>query len=262
MTEADYNITVALVGLTGVLLYTVILVVGYIKAMERVQAEVETEQNIRILVKDIFEELKNTIERGEDNMTEKNMIEKREPFEAEGIFNVDGKSFGGFLMPKIKPEITNNLTLEDLVTRKPTDDNYAEVLGLLAGLARSTYNDFKFYIAKSGDETKDYNFLQVVSKYEDDPYMHKLIFSKGVEYGLDSTELSKRFAYHVAEGNVLPLGENVKVLLEDGTGQCPTGVSPITNGLEGTEIAFIFGFIQKKNYDEWHKNTLPQKDEE
>ncbi|AMO26048.1 hypothetical protein Blue_226 [Bacillus phage Deep Blue] len=261
MTEADYNITVALVGLTGVLLYTVILVIGYIKAMERVQEEIETEENIRILVKDIFEELKNTIERGEDHMTEKSMIEKRNAFEADGELHVNELK-GGFLMPLIKPEIKNALTLEQIVTNKPTYENYTEVVKLLAELSRKTYENFKFYIAKSDDETKDYNFLQVVSKYEDDPYAHKLIFSKGVEYGLDSAELSRRFAYHVAEGNVLPLGENVKILLEDGTGQCPTGVSPITNGLEGTEIAFIFGFIQNKNYDEWHKNTFPQKDEE
>ncbi|AFQ96323.1 putative membrane protein [Bacillus phage vB_BceM_Bc431v3] len=262
MTEADHNITVAILGLSGVLLYTVILFIGYIKAVERVQEEAETEENIRILVKDIFEEVKNTIERGEDNMTETNMVDKRKPFEAEGSLWVDGTTQGGFLMPLIKPEIKNTLTLKDLVTRKPTYDNYTEVVELLAELAKKTFTDFKFYIAKSDDETKDYNFVQVVSKYEDDPYTHKLIFSKGVEYGLDSAELSRRFAYHVSEGNVLPLGEGMKILLEDGTGQCPTGVSPITNGLEGTEIAFIFGFIQEKNYDSWKENTFPKKDEE
>lgn len=255
MTEADYNMTVALVGLTGVLLYTAILLIGYIKAMERAQEEAETEENIRILVKDIFDELKNTIERGEDSMTE-----KKDKLVAEGMLTVDGQA--ALYMPVVKPEIKNHMSLTDLVTNKAEDRHYDVVVELLTSLARKTYQDYKFFIAKSEDETKDYNFLQVVSKYEDDPYTHKLIFSKGVEHGLDSAELSRRFAEYAKEGNVLRLGGEVVILTEDGTGQSPTGVSPISNGLEGSEIAFIFGFIQKKNYDEWYKNTFPQKDEE
>lgn len=262
MTEADYNLMFALLGFAGIILYTLVLFLGYLKAIKRSREELEAEQNILILVNDIFEDLKNTIEKGEENMTKHDTIEKRKPFEAEGELYIDGKSHGGFLMPVIKPEIKNTLTLEQVVTRKPTDDNYAEVIGLLADLARKTYNDFKFFVAKSDDETKDYNFLQVVSKYEDDPYAHKLIFSKGIEYGIDMAELSKRFAEYAEEGNVLPLGDNTVVLTNDGTGQSPTGVSPITNGLEGSEIAFIFGFIQDENYDEWHKNAFPQEDEE
>ncbi|ANY29217.1 putative membrane protein [Bacillus phage PK16] len=253
MTEADYNMTVALVGLTGVLLYTAILLIGYIKAMERAQEEAETEENIRILVKDIFDELKNTIERGEDSMTEAKVDHKGE---------VHIKTEGAIYMPLVKPEIKNHMSLTDLVTNKAEDRHYDVVVELLTSLARKTYQDYKFFIAKSEDETKDYNFLQVVSKYEDDPYTHKLIFSKGVEHGLDSAELSRRFAEYAKEGNVLRLGGEVVILTEDGTGQSPTGVSPISNGLEGSEIAFIFGFIQKKNYDEWYKNTFPQKDEE
>lgn len=255
MTEADYNMTVALVGLTGVLLYTAILFIGYIKAMERAQEEAETEENIRILVKDIFDELKNTIERGEDSMTE-----KKDKLVAEGTLEVEGRAT--LCMPVVKPEIKNYMSLTDLVTNKAEDRHYDVVVELLTSLVRKTYQDYKFFIAKSEDETKDYNFLQVVSKYEDDPYTHKLIFSKGVEHGLDSIELSRRFAEYAKAGKVLRLGEEVVILTEDGTGQSPTGVSPISNGLEGSEIAFIFGFIQKKNYDEWHKNTFPQKDEE
>lgn len=255
MTEADYNLMFALLGFAGIILYTLVLFLGYLKAIKRSREELEAEQNILILVNDIFEDLKNTIEKGEENMTE-----KQDKFVAEGTLKVDGRT--ALYMPVIKPEIKNTLTLEQVVTRKPTDDNYAEVIGLLADLARKTYNDFKFFVAKSDDETKDYNFLQVVSKYEDDPYAHKLIFSKGIEYGIDMAELSKRFAEYAEEGNVLPLGDNTVVLTNDGTGQSPTGVSPITNGLEGSEIAFIFGFIQDENYDEWHKNAFPQEDEE
>ncbi|AHN66529.1 hypothetical protein Bcp1_052 [Bacillus phage Bcp1] len=254
MTEADYNITVALVGLTGILLYTVILFIGYIKAVERVQEREETEQNIRELVEDIFKEVKNTIERGEDDMKEVKVDHKGELYVNE--------EKAAIYAPLVRPEIKNHMSLSDLVTNKPNDNHYDVVVNLLTSLARKTYQDYKFFIAKSDDETKDYNFLQVVSKYEDDPYTHKLIFSKGVEHGLDSAELSKRFAESAKAGDVLRLGEDVVILTEDGTGQSPTGVSPISNGLEGSEIAFIFGFIQKKNYDEWHKNTFPQKDEE
>lgn len=255
MTEADYNLMFALLGFAGIILYTLVLFLGYLKAIKRSREELEAEQNILILVNDIFEDLKNTIEKGEENMTE-----KKDKLVAEGMLTVDGQA--AIYMPLVKPEIKNTLTLEQVVTRKPTDDNYAEVISLLADLARKTYSDFKFFVAKSDDETKDYNFLQVVSKYEDDPYAHKLIFSKGIEYGIDMAELSKRFAEYAEEGNVLPLGDNTVLLTNDGTGQSPTGVSPITNGLEGSEIAFIFGFIQDENYDEWHKNAFPQEDEE
>lgn len=254
MTEADYNLMFALLGFAGIILYTLVLFLGYLKAIKRSREELEAEQNILILVNDIFEDLKNTIERGEDSMTEAKVDHK-------GELHIKNEG-AAFYVPLVQPEIKNYMSLTDLVTNKAEDKHYDVVVGLLAGLARKTYQDYKFFIAKSEDETKDYNFLQVVSKYEDDPYTHKLIFSKGVEHGLDSAELSKRFAEYAKEGNVLRLGEEVVILTEDGTGQSPTGVSPISNGLEGSEIAFIFGFIQKKNYDEWYKNTFPQKDEE
>ncbi|AHJ87079.1 hypothetical protein JBP901_gp014 [Bacillus phage JBP901] len=255
MTEADYNLMFAILGFAGIILYTLVLLLGYLKAIKRSREELEAEQNILILVNEIFEDLKNTIEKGEENMTE-----KQDKFVEEGTLEVDGRTT--LYMPTVKPEIMNHMSLTDLVTNKAEDQHYDVVVELLTSLARKTYQDYKFFIAKSEDETKDYNFLQVVSKYEDDPYTHKLIFSKGVEHGLDNMELSRRFAEHAKNGNVLRLGDEVVILTEDGTGQSPTGVSPISNGLEGSEIAFIFGFIQKKNYDEWYKNTFPQKDEE
>lgn len=255
MTEADYNLMFAILGFAGIILYTLVLLLGYLKAIKRSREELEAEQNILILVNEIFEDLKNTIEKGEENMTE-----KQDKFVEEGTLEVDGRTT--LYMPAVKPEIMNHMSLTDLVTNKAEDQHYDVVVELLTSLARKTYQNYKFFIAKSEDETKDYNFLQVVSKYEDDPYTHKLIFSKGVEHGLDNMELSRRFAEHAKNGNVLRLGDEVVILTEDGTGQSPTGVSPISNGLEGSEIAFIFGFIQKKNYDEWYKNTFPQKDEE
>jgi hypothetical protein len=152
----------------------------------------------------------------------------------------------------------NRLTLTDLVTVKPTDDNYDELVDLLTELASATYEEYKFFIAKSSDETKAAHFMQITSQYSEYPELHQLIFARAIEYGIDMRELQKRFAQAVEAGKVIDLGENAVVILEDGTPQLATGVSPIQSGFEGSEITFIISFIKKENHDEWAKNNLPQ----
>lgn len=158
--------------------------------------------------------------------------------------------------------LTNELTLTDLIEQEPTEENYEEVVGLLTELANRTYKDYKFLIAKSKDETKEANFLQIVSNWNEQPTLHKLIFSKSIDYGIDMQELQKRVANEIADNNLIELGEGVKVIVDDGTGQLPTGVSPINSGLEGGEIAFIISFVHKNNYKEFMENAFPKKEEE
>jgi hypothetical protein len=157
---------------------------------------------------------------------------------------------------EIGVELVNKLTLSDLLTRKATNEEYREVVSLLSKLARDTYKEYKFLIAKSPDETDQPNFLQIISNSKERPEQHKEIFAKGLEYGIDMRELQKRFAAHVANNLVIDLGDDVTVITDDGTGQAPTGVSPINNGLEGGEICFIISFLKTENYEAWHKNTF------
>jgi hypothetical protein len=156
----------------------------------------------------------------------------------------------------------NKLSLTDLLTVKPTEANYEELVELLTELALSTYEDFKFFIAKSSDETKAAHFMQITSHYDDFAELHKLIFARAIEYGIDMRELQRRFAQAVADDKVIDLGEEVVVIIDDGTPQLATGVSPIQSGFEGSEITFIISFIKEENYDQWAKNNLPQPPQE
>lgn len=159
-----------------------------------------------------------------------------------------------FRMAGVKEETKNELTLTDLVTQNPTEDQYEEVADILVMIAQKTYEDYKFLIMKSPDETKDANFIQIQSSQEEMPEKHKEAFSKTIDYGLDMGVLRNHFSRKVAKGGVIGLGEDAIVILDDNTQQTPTGVSPINSGVEGGEIVFNISFVQGKNYDEWASN--------
>lgn len=158
--------------------------------------------------------------------------------------------------------IENKLTLTDILTRKPTESDYTFLVGLLTELAQNRYAEYKFLFAKSPDETEQPNFLQIISNWSEDPSLHRTIFEYAINKNIDMKVLQKKFADHVAAGNVISLGENAIVILDDNTGNPPTGVSPINSGLEGSEICFIISFIELENYEAWAKNTFPQPEAE
>lgn len=149
-------------------------------------------------------------------------------------------------------------SLTNLLVAQPTDTDYERILDLLIQLFKLTYNEYKFYLAKSSDETKAPNFLQVTSPSTEHPDIHKQIFKLAVDSNMDMRELQKRFAEKAATGEVVNLGDNAVVITEDGTPQLPTGVSPVQSGLEGAEITFIISFMRAENFDAWHKNTFPE----
>lgn len=155
-------------------------------------------------------------------------------------------------------ELVNPLSLTSLLEAKPTDEDYEKVLELLIHLFKLTYNDYKFYLAKSGDETKAPNFLQVVSPATEHPELHKEIFKLGVNTNMDMLTLQKKFATKAAEGKVVDLGDNAVIIINDNTHQLPTAVSPIQSGLEGSEITFIISFMKAENFDAWYANTFPE----
>lgn len=231
---------VILYSVGGALLYSTVLYFGYRKSIKEFK-------RVHGLVK-LFEEVIKEIRHAVTNKEEDTMSEERK---VELVFT---KEAGLRLEAQ---RVKNELTLTDLLTRKATDAEYAEIIDLLTELAKQTYEDFKFYIAKSHNEAEDPNFLQIASSFKENPSLHKLIFAKAVSYGIDMKELQERFAKHVALGNVIDLGEDTVVITNDNTAQLPTGVSPINSGLENGEIAFIISFIKKENYKAWHTNTFP-----
>jgi len=156
----------------------------------------------------------------------------------------------------------NKLTLTDILKREPQYKDYAAVLDLLVELAQKRFDEYKFLVAKSQDETTEANFLQIISNWSEDPELHSEIFKRAVDTNIDMQTLQKRFAQRVWTGQVIPLGDGVRVITDDNTGNLPTGVSPVNSGLEGGEICFIISFIQADNYDEWYKNTFPQSEAE
>ncbi|AIW03430.1 hypothetical protein CPT_Moonbeam32 [Bacillus phage Moonbeam] len=156
---------------------------------------------------------------------------------------------------------SNELTLTSMLTYTPNQGDYDKVLNLLVTLAKRRFDEYKFLLAKSSDETTDTNFLQIVSNWTEDPELHREIFKGAIDANLDMKELREQFAQLVAIGEVINLGDGVIVIVDDNTGNPPTGVSPINSGLEGGEIAFIISFIKEENYAAWAKNTFPEEEE-
>lgn len=227
-------------------LYTLILYLGVRKSIKEVKEQLGYLKNVVSVV----EELKNLIIPEEEIL----MLEDKGA-------NKNTRTSETMVAAGPRP-VVNRLSLTDLVTTKPTDENYEEVMDLLAEVAQHTYSDYKFFIARSQDETTDPNFIQIVSHSSELPGLHKRIFAKSVNYGLEMPELQKRFAARIARNEVIDLGEGIEVILNDGTEVPPTGVSPINKGLDGGEIAFIITFIQKGNLDKWIENTFPAQEDE
>jgi hypothetical protein len=228
--------------------YTALLIIGLFMAAREAKREA---QLYKFVLSHVIQELKDIIIK-----EEKSMLQDKGRYksgrESESI--------------NFKPEPSKlvdeaKLTISDLVTTQPADQDYEEVEEMLAKLARQTFDLYNFLIAKSSDETKESHFLQLVSHFSENPELHKAIFKKAVETNIDIPTLQKRFGERIARGEVLPLGSDIVVITDDGTGQPPTGVSPINRGLEGGEIAFIVSFVKKENYDAWHENTFPKEEE-
>jgi hypothetical protein len=150
-----------------------------------------------------------------------------------------------------------SVSLTDLLTAQATKENYEEVLNLLTILARSAYAEFKYLIAKSHDESESPNFIQIESPFHEAEAIHKKLFELGITYGINHEKLTALFAERVAKGEVIPLGTDVTVIVDDGEGQPATGVSPINRGIEGGSILFNIAFIKTANYAAWHENAFP-----
>lgn len=239
---------VILYSVLAITIYTAILLLGFYKASKI------NKQSMQFMseLKSILEEIKEIIMEEDKNMLDKGKYKSPRSSEMVNINEV--------AKPLKEADFRKGekgLSLEHMITVEPTDENYETVIDLLVKLLRDTYKDYKFLLAKSSDETQQPHFLQVVSNWHENPEIHKEVFKKSIEYNLDMGTLQRKFAERVAAGDVLNLGD-VTVITDDGTGQPPTGVSPINSGLEGGEIAFIISFIKSENFEEWRKNTFPE----
>ena len=107
-------------------------------------------------LKEVFEDIKHAINKEEKEMPEKELYDHN-PGETAIEFTEDMKLHMEYL------NLKNTLSLSDILTNKPTEENYAEIIELLTRLAKETYEEFKFFIAKSQDETKQAKFLHIVS---------------------------------------------------------------------------------------------------
>ncbi|AHZ10366.1 hypothetical protein FP73_gp054 [Bacillus phage Hoody T] len=223
----NYNLLLAKMILIALFIYTMILAFGVKKSVKEHKEEMSYTESIKKALS-VLSEIKTDIKGEDEKMTEINTTEV---------------------------EVKNKMSLTDLVDRKPSLHDYAEVVELLSKLARNRFENYQFYLAKAPTES-DANFMSIVSNWHDDPELHKLIFAKGVEYGINMGSLQKYFVDHVRDGHVLDLGNDVMIITDDGSNLAPTGVSPITSGLEGGEISFNFTFIKKENYHAWCKETF------
>lgn len=184
--------------------------------------------------------------------------------DALNIINDIKKQIGSDILMTEKQTVSNKLSLTDLVTRKATIEEYGEIIGLLTKLAKNRFDNYQFtyYPVSEDNQDKQPFFLQIISNWHDDPDLHKLIFAKGIDYGINMQMLQKLFAEEVRAGNVINLGEDVMIITDDGTNALPTSVSPINSGLEGSEVAFIISFLKKDKYKSWCEHTFTDEQEE
>jgi len=234
--------------------YTLLLAFGFLMAVRSAKKEVKLYKQT---IENVVSELKDIIIEEEINKMSMDKGNNKNRLDHEFTVELPQP-----LTERFFAEEKKGLTLTGLLTNKPTDRDYAEILDMLVHLARKTFKDYNFLIAKSSDESKDTNFLQLVSHSSEDPELHKRIFRKSIDCGAEYKVLVEKFADLVAAGEVIDLGDDVVVITDDNTGNPPTGVSPINSGLEGGEIAFIISFIQKDNFPAWLENTFPQPEEE
>ncbi|QIW88650.1 hypothetical protein P59_052 [Bacillus phage P59] len=235
--------TMYVIMVVVLLWYTALLLVGLCMAAREAKKEV---QLYKFVLNHVIQELKDIIIK-----EEKSMLEDK------GNYKNRNKSEPINFKPEpVSLSEDSKLTISDLVTTQPTDQDYEEVEKMLAKLARQTFDLYNFLIAKSSNEKEESHFLQLVSHFSEDPELHKAIFKKAVETNIDIPTLQKRFGERVARGEVLPLGSDIVVITDDGTGQPPTGCSPINRGLEGGEIAFIVSFVKKEHHAAWLEHTF------
>ena len=246
MTVTNINYGIMIIAL---LCYSLLLAIGFLMALRASKRQGRLYNKV---LRKIINELRDVINKEEiKNMTklDKGAYKNTRSSEFIQCDTAEGQD---------EMVVEEKLTLTHLLTREPTDKEYKEIVDLLVELAQKTYAEYNFLIARSSDETKEANFLQLVSHSSEAPELHKKIFRKSIEYGINIPKLQKQFAHRVAQGKVVPLGDEVIVILEDGTGIPPTGCSPVNSGLEGGEIAFIISFIKKENLEAFEKHNLPQ----
>jgi len=229
--------------------YTFILFLGLATAFIKARRETTT---VKSVIENAIEDLKEIILEEEVTMAEGH----KGIYENQGT--IDGIYIGSEELSFIRHKAPS---LTQLITANPTEEQYKEVTELLVGLAKRTYERHKFYFAPTRDELEIPNMIQIRSHYKEEPLTHQDIFKRGVNYGLDMSKLLAYFAEEVAAGNVVDLGDNAYVITDDGTGNPPTGVSPINSGLEDGEITFLISFIKKDNYEAWHDKHFPKAEE-
>lgn len=232
--------------------YTLVLLLGLLVAYMKARKEATT---VKLVIENAIEDLKELLLEEEDIMANE---ENRGIYSSALWINSAEVTRDGL------HNIPNELgapSLTQLITANPTEEQYKEVTELLVGLAKRTYERHKFYFAPTKDELEIPNMIQIRSHYKEEPLTHQEIFKKGVNYGIDMSKLLGYFAKEAAAGNVVDLGDNAYVITDDGTGNPPTGVSPINSGLEDGEITFLISFIKKDTYEEWHAKHFPPAEE-
>lgn len=232
--------------------YTLVFLLGLLVAYKKARKEATT---VKLVIENAIEDLKELLLEEEPIMAEENrgIYPNSVWFDDKEEMDID--TFRDKAAQLQAPSLTQ------LITANPTEEQYKEVTELLVDLAKRTYARHKFYFAPTKDELEIPNMIQIRSHYKEDPLAHQGIFKRGVNYGLDMGTLLGYFAKEAADGKVVDLGDNAYVITDDGTGNPPTGVSPINSGLEDGEITFLISFIKKDNYDKWYEKHFPKEEE-
>lgn len=115
----------------------------------------------------------------------------------------------------------NTHSLESLISAEAEDEDYVEFLELISDKVRELYTSYNFslYEPNKGDYTSGYMMQFQISNQED---IFQQLFVETMNKGLDLNVFSSKFADHIADGKVIPLGCGLNIK-KSGTGIPPIG---------------------------------------
>ncbi len=120
--------------------------------------------------------------------------------------------------------ITNNHTLESMITVKPEEADYDTFVKVLTEAIKSDFKNYKFLRQDPVPEDKTSGNCIIFNIFRDTHLEEfNYLFKLAVDRGLKDIDIIKHFQDAVAEGSVIPLG-NAVVIKEE------TGVSSVLQG--------------------------------
>lgn len=162
--------------------------------------------------------------------------------EAKRWIERDIKKSGGDIMV----EELNKHTLGELLTLKPTKEEYDKYVKMVGRQVRKQYKDYQFFMYEPDKSDLISGYLIQFQILGHEPAYEQL-FTYAMDTGLDMDKIDEYFYEALIKGEIIPIGDGI-ILEREGT-----GISPIKSG---DDVRVIISFITeeyKKRQDKAEK---------